>query len=90
MPLNAGEPGVPANGSAWASSVLLLHVAACGKGVLFLVPVPVAIFEVALSVLNWEVSRLRCQQRLGARNSRFHDDEGSARSVGGSVTRRLL
>lgn len=57
MPLNAGEAGVPANGSAWASSVLLLRVAAWGKGVLFLVPV--VIFAVALSVLNWEVSRLR-------------------------------
>lgn len=87
MPLNAGEAGVPANGSAWASSVLLLRVAAWGKGVLFLVPV--VIFAVALSVLNWEVSRLRYQQRLGAKNSRFSDDEGSARSVGGSVTRRL-
>lgn len=57
MPLNAGEAGVPANGSAWASSVLLLRVAAWGKGMLFLVPV--VIFAVALSVLNWEVSRLR-------------------------------
>lgn len=57
MPLNAGEAGVPANGSAWASSMLLLRVAAWGKGMLFLVPV--VIFAVALSVLNWEVSRLR-------------------------------
>lgn len=57
MPLNAGEAGVPANGSAWASSVLLLRVAAWGKGMLFLVPV--VLFAVALSMLNWEVSRLR-------------------------------